>query len=96
MGNLKVRKTAERNRDEIAFFDSQLERRQPRRSQSPFEELSLHGPYRRLPSYRLTESLTTGSLDFGGKFSVFNIKFYLTEYNSAIFFLLRFFFADFS
>ncbi|VDD93441.1 unnamed protein product [Enterobius vermicularis] len=56
---------------EIKFFDSQLEQqRHLRRSQSPFEELSLRSGSRRLPSYRLAGTRNTGSLDSGERTSL--------------------------
>uniref|UniRef100_A0A0N4U896 INCENP_ARK-bind domain-containing protein n=1 Tax=Dracunculus medinensis TaxID=318479 RepID=A0A0N4U896_DRAME len=56
----KVRKTAERSKEEMQFMDSQLCRRNFRRSESPFEILSARSPSVQSPSFHTSHPLTTG------------------------------------
>ncbi|VDO26894.1 unnamed protein product [Brugia timori] len=57
---LKVRRTAEKSVEETAFNDTQLVRRREKRSDSPFEELSIRSPSVQRPSYHVFYPQTTG------------------------------------
>ncbi|KHN81081.1 hypothetical protein Tcan_05283 [Toxocara canis] len=65
----KAKKTVERSREETAFLDSQLSRRNVRRSSSPFEGLSARSPSTKLPSFHATAPRTTGVYDETGPYA---------------------------
>ncbi|VDM38228.1 unnamed protein product [Toxocara canis] len=64
-----AKKTVERSREETAFLDSQLSRRNVRRSSSPFEGLSARSPSTKLPSFHATAPRTTGVYDETGPYA---------------------------
>ncbi|EFO20237.1 gex interacting protein 10 [Loa loa] len=79
-----VRRNAEKSVEETTFNDSQLVRRRGKRSDSPFEELSIRSPSVRRPSHHALYPQTTGIYHETGPYAapaVFSSKGIEARYN---------------